>query len=334
MRFLALPPSPLLAAIVDAVVVPGDRLLIAYRSGLLKLADFDGREIWRTQINGLHGLVTVGQGHQVFVVRDDLGERLLSVVDTGRRQHRELGAFPVSFYHPWAGQDGWMVFSGRHVLCLDVPTLLQGDGLAGADGPVQHWAIPMSEPGSPIFFAEKPGDVNLAYLRDDGLVEWWWLDRQSLRIECRYWTDPPPQTGEDLAASVFSPPRDGEHATWWLWTAASPQVPVSRRHATRRQELEMIAALAAIRPPLLPLQPVASPEAIRWCAAAAQTGVLWSAARPAPDRYFRIEFGGAAHAWAHPHPQKPVTTVFDDLGRLLVIDLQEGRPLSALPGRL
>lgn len=343
-RAFALPASPLLAAIIDAVAVPGGRVLVAYRSGLLKLMDFAGRELWRVQINGLHGLVAIGQGHQVLVVRDDLGERMLSVVDTQRRQHRELGVFPVAFYHPWAGQDGWMVFSGRHVLCLDVPSLLEGEGLAGADGPVQHWAIPMSEPGSPLFLVEKPDDVNLAYLRQDGLVEWWWLDRRSLRIGCRYWIDPPQVGGGDLAAGIFSTAQSGEYADWWLWTAAAQPLRIDRRDASRAEELQMIKAVPKPPPRLLPIQPMASLAAIRWHAAAAPGGVLWSAWQPSPERRFSIAFTGAGNLHAHPHPQDPVTTVFDDLGRLLVIDVHEGRtlmrwpagagPLSAIPASL
>ena len=318
---LELAPSPLLASIIDAVVVPGRRVLIAYRSGLVKLVDFANREIWREQVNGLHGLVPVGMGHTILLVRDDLGERRLSVLETAPLCYRELGPFPVAFYHPWASAENWLVFSGRDALCIDVVSLL-ATGAATNDGEfVKHWAIPMSEPGWPLFFVDKPAAVHFVYERHDGLVEWWSLHKSSLGIDCLYWTNPP-RNARDLVVSV-----DFRVTSSSTWTSDSALLAVDVKNANRAEELEMIAQVPPGQPPLVSIQPAASLEGLRWRASVREGGVEWFGRASISKEPFRVSFIGAEWVHAHPHLHEPLTTVFDDLGRLLVVDVKEGKAL-------
>ena len=317
---LELAPSPFLAAIIDAVVLPGRQVLIAYRSGLVKLVSFSGREIWRDQVNGLHGLVPVGVGHTILLVRDDLGERHLSVLETAPLRHRELGEFPVTFYHPWASAENWLVFSGRDALCLDVASLLAGT-TANSDGEfVKHWAIPMSEPGRPLLFVEDLPRVHFVYERYDGLVEWWWLEKSSLSITCSYWTNPLRESeAGDAVVSV-------NHI---VWESTSSMSPIHRTGATRDQELKMIAEVPLGQAPLVSMQPAASREAVCWRASVREHGVNWFAKHLLSKEpvQFQVSFLGAEWVHAHPHLHEPFTTVFDNLGRLLVINVKEGTVL-------
>jgi len=321
---LELMPSPALAAIIDAVVVSGRRVLIAYHSGLVKLVDFAGREIWREQVNGLHGLVPVGMGHTVLLVRDDLGERRLSVLETAPLRHRDLGRFPVAFYHPWASADTWLVFSGRNALCIDVASLLGGETVSSDSEFVKHWAIPMSEPGRPLFFLDKPGEVHFVYERRDGLVEWWSLQKSSLGIACLYWTNPPRDAG-DLAVSV-----DFIVSSNSLWTSASALLAAKIKSANREEELDMIAQVQPGQPPLVSIQPAASLEALRWRASGHERGIEWFGRSSISKEPFRVNFIGAEWVHAHPHLHDPLTTVFDELGRLLVIDVKESKVLMKI----
>jgi len=320
-----LEPTPFLAAIVDAVVLPDRRLLIAYRSGLAKLVGFDGKEIWRAQLNGLHGLVPVGDGHSVLLLRDDLGMRRLSVLETAGLHHRELGPFPVSFYHPWADALHWLVFSGRDAMSLDVPALLAGQSATGGGEFVRHWAIPMSEPGHPLFFIETGAidtAVHFVWERDDQMVEWWSLFRRNLAVTFSYWTDPfsADDKTDDAVISV------DQQLGFWTSFAPSPATTALARlqYITRDEELRMIAQLRTFpdQRQLIQVQPAASPKAIRWRATSQQDGVTWFG-RLSTKEAFEVRFPGAEWVHAHPHLHHPLTSVFDDRGRLLVIDMSD-----------
>lgn len=329
---MTLPACAPLATIVAAAVVPGRRVLIGYRSGLVKLMSFEGRELWRSQVNGLHGLVPVAEGHQVLLVRDDFGERHLSVVDTQHPHHRDLGLFPIDVYHAWAAEDGWLVTSGHEVLCLDVPPLLRGEALDGRDGPLRHWAVPMSEPGRVLFFLERPGDVDFAYLRQDGLVEWWWLDKRTLKVGCQFWINPPRQReGGEAVVTVHTASAAGQHANFTVWTDNGPEASPTRQPATRELELRLLAEHANAPPaPLIALAPTTVAAGVYWKAIPRDGGFGWSGWALGARHYFTIEFEGAAWCQASSCRGQPVTAVFDDLGRLVVVDIRERQVLMRL----
>lgn len=326
---MTLPACPPLAAIIAAIVVPGRRVLVGYRSGLVKLVSFEGRELWRDQVNGLHGLVPVAEGHQVLVVRDVFGERRLSALDTQHPHHRELGAFPIDVYHPSAAEDGWLVTSGLEVLCLDVPPLLRGEALDGPEGPLRHWAVPMSEPGRVAFFLERPNDIDFAYHRLDGLVEWWWLDKRTLKVGCMFWTNPlREREGGEQIATVHGAVATGQYANFTLWTDNRAASNVARQAATREIERSLLAGLGDGPPAaLVTLVAAETVAGVYWKATRRPEGCDWSAWTQGARNHFQIEFLGAAWCCAYSGRGRPVTAVFDDLGRLVVVDVREGRVL-------
>jgi len=325
-RSVELAPSPPLAAIIDAVVLPGQRILIAYRSGLVKLKRFSGNEIWRAQLNGLHGLVPIGIGHSILLIRDDLGERRLSVLETVPLRHRDLGAFPVRHYHPWASPETWLVFSGREALALNVLSLLADESTTRDGEFVRHWAIPMSEGGEPVLFLENPREVHFIYERCDRLVEWWSLQKSSLHISLRYWTNAPQVSDHIYDDSIALDHRQ------CLWAASSFSA-TFRTDVTRAEELEMIALAAADPDSLTDIQPVASPDAVHWrTESRGPYDVTFFARLQTSSAPFQVRFCGAQQVNAHPPADEPLTAVFDDLGRLLVIDVKQGTVLMTTEG--
>ena len=323
-----IPDGPPLAEIADVALLTGGRLLIGYRSGLVRLLGASGRERWRLQVDGLLGFATLGDGERAFVLRRTLDGPALLLLDPAAGRLVPRGLLPVSRWHSHASETGWLVFDGDGLVRLDTASLLAGpEREAGADaGPVHHWRVPVTEPGRPLALADFPEGSVLLHARDDGLFEWWGLASRTLAVTCRFWAPPPVEPGAVLGLA--------EGVAWALERAeAGPRLrahPHAFTAATRQNELALIAEKAEAG--IAPLPRFAAADAGRfWASSLTEEGVVWSAGATAPgppppavtwhgSRELRTRFSRDGFAAA----------VFDERGRLVLLDPRTGRVLLRL----
>lgn len=315
--------GPPLAEIADATLLSGDRLLIGYRSGQIRLLGRGGRERWRGQVEGLLGVATVGAGDKAFVLRQTLDGPALLAFDPDKGRLEARGGLSVTHWHPHATETGWLVFDGEAMVMLDPAPLLAGPGTDGqAEIPLaHHWRLPVTEPGIPLALANF-GDANiLVFARRDGLVEWWSLSSRTLAVNCRFWTPPPaaPEAVLGLAEAV-------------AWAVENRDgFPSLRAHAhafttaTRENERALIEAMTRAEPRTLP-RLSADDRGRVWASVLAQDRNVWSFA-PGPNRSHggTVTWQGSSVLRTRFSREGNTAVIFDENGRLVVLDLLTGQ---------
>jgi hypothetical protein len=100
--------------------------------------------------------------------------------------------------------------------------------------------------------------------------------------------------------------------------------------ATRQAELDLLAKpVTAPVPALLSMAGMATAQAVRWTASPHAQVLRVDLSLPA-GATFKIDLAGAHRAWVNPHPSAPNALVFDDLGRVLVVDVAQAAVLMQL----
>ncbi|MGU3467767.1 hypothetical protein ACLBXO_23250 [Methylobacterium sp. C33D] len=315
---LIVPDGPALAEIADAALLSGGRLLLGYRSGLVRLLGRSGRERWRGQVDGLTGFARLGAGDRAIVLRETLDGPDAQLFDAPTGRLAPLGTLPITHWHRQADETGWLVFDGEALVRLDTASLLGRE--PGPDGALaHHWRLPVTEPGRPLLLAAFADASALIYARDDGLIEWWSLSARSLAVACRFWT--PPDRGVGVLGLT-------EAVAWSLeGSGAHPHLrahPHALTTATRDQERAAIEA-ARVRagdPPRV----VAAENGRLWAATAAEEGTLWAEV-PGPNRV-----RGPAVLWQGSRTLRTrfaheggAAAVFDERGRLIVLETATGQ---------
>ncbi|SFD96502.1 hypothetical protein [Methylobacterium sp. 13MFTsu3.1M2] len=324
---LVVPDGPALAEIADAALLSGGRLLLGYRSGLVRLLGRAGRERWRGQVDGLTGFARLGAGDRALVLRETLEGPDVQLFDAGTGRLLPLGPLPITHWHGQADETGWLVFDGEALVRLDTASLLgRAGGAPGSDGALaHHWRLPMTEPGRPLLLAAFADASTLIYARHDGLIEWWCLSSRTLAVTCRFWT--PPDRGVGVLGLT-------EAVAWSLeGTGAHPHLrahPHAFTTASREQERALIEA-AARAEPADPPRLVAAENGRLWAATATEEGTLWASV-PGANRIRgpAVLWQGSGSLRARFAPEGDAAAVFDGRGRLIVFETVTGQVILRL----
>lgn len=324
--------GPALAEIADATLLSGDRLLIGYRSGLIRLLGRGGRERWRGQVEGLLGFASVGSGDKAFVLRQTLDGLALLVFDPATGQLAQRGGLSITHWHPHATETGWLVFDGEAMAMLDPAPLLAGPGMEGqTDGQAEfplahHWRLPVTEPGIPLALAGFGDASVLIFARVDGLVEWWSLSARTLAVTCRFWTPPPVEPGAVLGIT--------EAVAWGLEDRDG--LPALRAHAhaftsaTRENERALIEGMARAESHTLPRLAVDDRGRV-WASCLMPESTVWSIA-PGPNRIqgAKMTWQGSSTLRTRFSRKGNTAVIFDEKGRLVVLDPRSGQVSTRL----
>jgi hypothetical protein len=337
-----------LTQVCDAVSLAGNRLLVAYANGALHLLTHDGRRLWSDHVYGVRGFAPIGAGTMVLIVRDEIEGPALSLLDTEALTHRDIGFVDIGPFHSHATEIGWMVFANGQVCLLDTAALIAA-ARKGGGGLTHHWAVPMTEPGRVCAFRDHPTHVTFLYQRKlGGLLELWTLYKSNLQVECRFINKDQRvpradvQTFAWVGGSYF---RVHQQDQAGLGELGMPTVVYSL--ADERRLLKEKAGW------LLPDQSIStvssSPPPAVWCtkrpepksasvpttkSGNAGQGVEWfGALTTASQGPFSIAFPGAARVDAHMQTNAPVAAVYDDLGRLALVNLERRTVLFRNDGR-
>lgn len=346
-RTVTMAPAVGLPALRDLLCLPGDRLLAAHETGALVLSTFDGRRLWSDHVPGVIGLAAIGPG-RIAVIRKEIEGTALSLVDLDARTHRDIGLFRIDSFSRHASEIGWLIFGGGRVAMLDTASLIAAAAEGG--GPIEHhWTVPLTEPGRLLGFSDQPGAARFLFHRaEGGLLELWSLHKSNLQVTCCFLLPPerkttPAQTygwqgGSDFAARS----GNGEHVE--ILTAAA-------QNYTLDDERRLIAERKSW---LAPSQTAAAsetgPRTLLWCIETsggarggsvpstrrdeAEKGASWyGALSHAPKQMFSAHFPSAARLALRTSGTPRHAAIFDDLGRILVFDLERDAVLYRNDGR-
>ncbi|WP_043764304.1 hypothetical protein [Methylobacterium sp. 88A] len=323
---ITIPDGPALAEITDTALLAGGRLLVGYRSGLVRLLGRSGRERWRGQVDGLMGFATIGAGARAFILRQTLDGPALLLLDSDAGRLTLLCPLPVTHWQAHADETGWLVFDGEGLVCLDTASLLAcggagGDAWVPTSGPAHHWRLPMTEPGRPLALASFPDGWFLVHARHDGLIEWWSLARKTLAVSCRFWTPPPCADGDVLGLT--------EGVAWALQNADTQRVLRAYPHtwtpATRDAEQRLMEAMARAEP--RPVPRLATMEGGHlWAATDIAAGAVWAdvvggKGKSGPT----VRWHGSRSLRTRFALDGTAAAVFDERGRLVVLDPRTGQ---------
>jgi hypothetical protein len=261
----------------------------------------------------------------------------LSLLDLDARTHRDIGFFRIESFSRHASEIGWLVFGGGRVAMLDTASLIAAAASGG--GPIEHhWTVPLTEPGQILAFADRPATAMFLFHRaQGGLVELWALTKATLQVTCSFlllgdhkpvpavqsygwqggpWFAARAGTGEQMAAlalSVESYTLEGERRILaerkaWL----QPGQTIAGSDMGTRTLYWCTEAVGA---------PAGSVPATR--RDAAEKGVVWyGALSHVPGRIFTARFPGAARLAMRTTAASAQAAICDDLGRILVVDLE------------
>ena len=326
-------PDP--APVRDIACLPGNRLLIAYEAGPICLTARDRRRLWSDHIHHVTGLVPIGPGNRIIVVRQEIEGSALSLLDLDDRTHKDIGFFAVTAFSRYATEIGWPVFGGGRVSMLDTASLIQA-ARKGGGALEHHWQIPMTEPGRLCAFRSAMNDVTFLYHREaGGLVELWSLLKSSLQVSCRFIVQggrgpiPEMETYGWQGGSYFhARAENGERIDTLMLPTQDYSLENERRLlAERKSWLLPGQTLAAPGPVATPLvfcseRTGAKPGSVPSTKAEAQgRGVSWFAATSQlPHQMFSAQFPNAKSVITRVQADSTIAAACDDLGRILVLD--------------
>jgi hypothetical protein len=325
----------------DLLCLSGNRLLAANENGGLALTNFEGRRIWADHVPGVIGLAAIGPGNRVLVVRKEIEGTALSLLDIDARTHRDIGFFRIESFSRQADEIGWLVFGSGRVTMLDTASLIAA--AANGGGSLEHhWTVPLTEPGRLLAFSDKPGAAMFLFHRaQGGLVELWTLNKSTLQVTCafvlpsdRKITSPQifgwqggsyvtarSENGEQLETlvlPVLNYSLDNERrllAERKAWFASGQSVEIADLGS--RTLLWCTEATGARAGSVPSTRPEAAEKGAAWY------GVLGHA----PKQMFSAHFPGASRLNMRINGAAQHAAIFDDLGRIIVIDLQREQVL-------
>jgi hypothetical protein len=334
-----------LTPVRELVCVPGNRLLIAYETGALHLTTLDGRRIWADQVHNFRGFAPILAGNTIIIVRQEIEGTALSLLDLHDRTHKDIGFFGLEAFHSQASEIGWTVFAGGRALMLDTSSLIAAAKNGG--GALQHhWAIPITEPGRLCGFRDHTEQASFLFHRKlAGLLELWTLQKPTLKVDCRfiskgdYKLAPDTQTYGWLGGSHFhGRSEDGARIETLIMPTLDYSLATERRMVSEGKGW------------LLPHQTISAPlwdvKSLVWCSAKteARTASVPSTSREKAPKMvkwfgafqnsqnslqdtFTIEFPGADRVDCRIASHSSLAAVFDDIGRIAVIDCERERLL-------
>ncbi len=170
-------------AVVACAPMRGRRLLIAYEDGSLRLFDARNTEVWRDQLWNPRAIVPISPGRLAIVIREEPGERRLSIVDTETLRHVDIGPLDLQAWSTTAASHGWLVYDGKQVLNLRLDQFLAPLSGGTVETLESHWATPITIDGRvrALTFASESGDALWLFERSDGALERWRVSRNDLR---------------------------------------------------------------------------------------------------------------------------------------------------------
>lgn len=323
-RVLKVGPIRGAAAVVAAAPMRGDRLVVALEDGGLRLIDGAGRELWRDQVWRPRDIIAVSPGRLALVIRDEPGERRLSIIDIETRRHAEIGPVALDAWASWAEPDGWLVAVDGAALNLRVDPLAAALSGAPPASLERHWATPITVEGRILRLLRDPeqGDAMWLFQRQDGVLERWRVAAQTLQVSYNVLG----VTGLD------SPCSTADLARFDLLDASGR---LSRVHA---RALAVTAEVAPIKPPPIHLHARARPfHAVRLAPRVGGEGQP-----PGEPRFalvaendpllLEIAFEGARVAHMREGRESDRIALWDDVGRIVVMSSEAGAPLYANVG--
>ena len=181
-----LTPGPIAGAarVVSAAAMIGNALLVANDDGRLRLLDDKANEIWSDQIWSPQDIVPIYPGRHALIIRNEPNGRRLSVFDSSRRLHAEIGPLALEAWATTAGPEGWLVYADKQVLNLRVDPLmsvLNGPSLTSLE---HHWATPITIEGRVRALTRIVGSGEALWLfeRWDKVLELWSVTQSDLRV--------------------------------------------------------------------------------------------------------------------------------------------------------
>jgi hypothetical protein len=336
-----------LAPVREAICVPGNRLLIAYESGALHLTTLEGRRVWADQIHNFKGFAPIRAGNTIIIVRQEIEGAALSLLDLDNRTHKDIGPFGVEAFARQASEIGWMVFAGGRVLMLDISSLIAA-AKSGGTGLEHHWAVPITEPGRVRAFRDHSEQASFLFHRKlGGLLELWTLQKSTLKVDCRFITKGEYKLSADIQTYGW-PGGSHFHARSEDGARIETLIMPTMDYSLAAERL----MLAEAKGWLLPQQGLSvAPSggmSLTWCSAKtgsrtasvpatsgtpATTMVKWfGAPLNALQNPFTVEFPRAGQVSARIGASS-LATVFDDIGRIAVIDFQHDKLLFRNDGK-
>ncbi len=172
------------AGVIAAVPLRGARTLVAYEDGSIRLLDAGGAQLWRDQVWQPRDIVVVSTGRMALIIRDEPNERRLSVFDSERLRHSDIGPIGIEHWSPCAEPGGWLVYSDKRVINLRLDPLLAAPSGSAPIEFEHHWATPVTIDGRlrALTFEKATGNALWLFERTDKIVERWCVSRDDLRV--------------------------------------------------------------------------------------------------------------------------------------------------------
>ncbi len=326
--------------IKDAVLVSDNRLLIAYEGGKLVLMNHKGKNLWSDTVYKIRGMVPIGNGSRLIIVRDELEGCALSLLDLSSGAHKNIGYFNIEAFHHRADEFGWVVFADRKVFMLDMTSILNAaeKGVAELE---HHWSVPVSEPGRLCCVNDEGHDVTFLYQREQGdLLELWSLNKSTLQVECSFIhqnampLDPGRTIGWIGQATFCSYSKEKSRMEkHWLektsYTYDNEKKLLKGKEGSLATDQEIVSlgqkAKSLLWSSALRSQGTAS--SVPASGAGLKDDVLewYGCFGNNLTDVFVVEFTGASAVHSHINAATDHVLVFDNLGRVIVVDLKVGK---------
>ncbi len=324
-----------LTPVIDVISISNNRLLIAYNTGALRLINHKGKTLWSDHIYNIRGLVPVTSGSSVLIVRDEPEGSALSLLNIRDGRHQDIGLYNIQAFHTQASEIGWMVFADNKFCMLDMASLVA----AAKDDVGQlkhHWSVPINEPGRVLAFREQGQEASLLYQRKQGgLLETWQLDKSTLQVDCSFISPDNymlenAQTIGWMGAGVFctySAEKDRLEKYWFNRTNYSYDVEkklLKEKKGWPLPDQGMISLQQESKSIICSTSRPEMPKAgtVPATGQANTTSTLQWVGSPnhAPANIFKIGFPKAQSVRAHISNEGDYVTLFDDLGRIVVLN--------------
>lgn len=182
-RKIVLPPGgPAVDPVWHALAcTQGGTTLAAKTSGALVLIGREGEAQWTDYISDIAGLVPIGPGRLVLLVRGKAPSYQLSLLDIALHRYRDLGRIDLLTWHTQADAKGWLVQTREAVCHLDVPALI--DQVPRIE---TLWSVKQIVPVRVCAFNQTPFVIRWATQRlgdgRPGLIEIWTMQLRTLDL--------------------------------------------------------------------------------------------------------------------------------------------------------